>query len=202
MGLFESGDRKKDVSRRMMGMEASSPAEIAPPTSAYIPEVPESGQLEIPLTVLGGGLAALVGGSLWGLIVILTGHVIGYMALGIGLLSGYAVVLFARGKKGLPYQVIAVLSSVLGIAIGKYAIFFHFSKKAVASRYGEAVAANLSLFSDKVLQIFFWNIGSMLSPYDILWVFLAVITAWRIPKVRAAKRQGLGVLGGGTIPKG
>jgi len=30
----------------------------------------------------------------------------------------------------------------------------------------------------------------MLSGFDILWVFLAVITAWRIPKAIAANPQG------------
>ncbi len=190
MGLFESRARKKDASQRMMGMEVSSAGRIAQPTSAYIPKAPESGQMAILPALLGGGLAAAVGGGIWGLIVILTGYVIGYMAWGIGLLSGYAVVLFSRGGKGMPLQVMAVLSSVLGIAIGKYAIFFHFAKKAVAKQHGEAVAANVSFLSEKVLQVFVNNIGSMLSGFDILWVFLAVITAWRIPRAIGAEQKG------------
>ena len=194
MGLFESRSRKKDVPQPMMGMGmgtgVSSAKRIAQPTSAYIPKVPESGQLPILPALLGGGLAAVVGGSIWGLIGILTGYVIGYMAWGIGVLSGYAVVLFSRGGRGIPLQVIAVLSSVLGIAIGKYSIFFHYAKKAVAKQHGEAVAANVSFLSEKVLQVFMHNIGSMLSGFDILWVFLAIITALRIPKAIGAKQQG------------
>jgi hypothetical protein len=192
MGLFESRSRKKDVLQPMMGMGTgvSSARRIAPPTSAYIPKVPESGQLAILPALLGGGLAAVGGGSIWGFIAILTGYVIGYMAWGIGLLSGYTVVLFSGGGKGMPLQLIAVLSSVLGIAIGKYAIFFHFAKKAVAKQHGGAVAANVSLLSEKVVQVFVHNIGSMLNGFDILWVFLAVITAWRIPKAIGAKQQG------------
>lgn len=192
MGLFEFRFRKKDVSQSMMGMgmEVSSAGRVAQPTSAYIPKAPDSGQLAILPALLGGGLGAAVGGSIWALIVILTGYVIGYMALGIGLLSGYAVVLFSRGGKGMPFQVVAVLSSVLGIAIGKYSTFFHLVKKAVAKQHGEAAAANVSFLSEKVLQVFVHNIGSMLSGFDILWVFLAVITAWRIPKAIGAKQQG------------
>jgi hypothetical protein len=194
MGLFESRFRKKDAPQPMMGvgmgMEVTSAARIAQPASAYIPKVPDSGQLAILPALLGGGLAAVLGGGIWGFIVILTGYVIGYMAWGIGLLSGYAVVLFSRGAKGMPLQVIAVLSSVLGIAIGKYATFFHFAKKAVAKQHGEAVAANVSFLSERLLQVFVHNIGSMLSGFDILWVFLAVITAWRIPKAIGAKQQG------------
>jgi hypothetical protein len=151
MGLFESRARKKDASQSMMGMEVGGAGRIAQPASAYIPKGPDSGQLAILPALFGGGLAAAVGGSIWGLIVSLTGYVIGYMALGIGLLCGYAVVLFSRGGKGMPLQVVAVLSSVLGIAIGKYATFFHFVKKAVAKQHGEAVAANVSFLSEKVL---------------------------------------------------
>ena len=189
MGLFEFRARKKDVSQSMMGMGVSGAGTIAQPTSAYIPKGPDSREFAILPALFGGGLAAAVGGGIWGLIVILTNHVIGYMALGIGLMCGYAVVLFSRGGKGMPLQVIAVLSSVLGIAIGKYATFFYLVKKAVAKQYGEAAAANVSFLSEKVLQVFVHNFGSRLSAFDILWVLLAVITAWRIPKAIGAKPQ-------------
>ena len=132
--------------------------------------------------VIGGGLAALVGGGIWGMIVITTGYVIGFMAWGLGLLSGFAVVLFSRGRKGVPLQVIAVISSIFGIAIGKYFTFYYYFKKAIEKEQGMDVASNLSVFSEKVIQIFLSSIGSMLSGFDILWVIFALITAWRIPK--------------------
>ena len=132
--------------------------------------------------VIGGGLAALVGGGIWGMIVITTGYVIGFMAWGLGLLSGFAVVLFSRGRKGVPLQVIAVISSIFGIAIGKYFTFYYYFKKAIEKDQGIDVASNLSVFSEKIIQIFLSSIGSMLSGFDILWVIFALITAWRIPK--------------------
>ena len=140
---------------------------------------------EVSLTpaMLGGGLAAAAGGGIWGLIVIATGYVIGIMAWGIGLLAGCAVVFFSRGQKGTPLQVIAVLSSVLGIAIGKYVTFFHFLKKAITERYGLEVASKVSLFSGRVVQAFIEGIGSMVSDADILWVILAVTTASSVPKM-------------------
>jgi hypothetical protein len=132
--------------------------------------------------ILGGGLAAAVGGGIWGLVVIGTGYVIGFMAWGIGLLAGYAVLLFSRGRKGTPLQAIAVLSSVLGIAIGKYVTFFHFLKQAITNKYGPETASGVSLFSERVIHFYIEGIGSMVSGFDILWVVFAVITAWRIPK--------------------
>ncbi|HVD66065.1 MAG TPA: hypothetical protein VNB65_04120, partial [Gaiellaceae bacterium] len=57
--------------------------------------------------IAGGLLAALVGGFLWGLIVIVTDYEIGVAAWGIGFLAGFAVVRFAGGAKGTPLQVVA-----------------------------------------------------------------------------------------------
>lgn len=133
-------------------------------------------------TLLGGGLAAVVGGSIWGLIVIATGYEIGFVAWGIGVLAGLGVVLFSKGQRGVPLQLIAVLTSVLGVAIGKYVTFFYFFRKAVEGKFGGDAASNLGLFSEKTVESFSQNIVSMLSPFDLLWVVLAVMTAWRIPK--------------------
>src|SRR5574341_272086 len=131
--------------------------------------------------LLGGGLAAVVGGSIWALIVIATGYEIGFVAWGIGILAGLGVVLFSKGQRGVPLQIIAVITSVFGVVIGKYVTFFYFLRKAVEGKFGAEAASNLSLFSEKAVDSFSQNIGSMLSPFDILWVVLAVMTAWRIP---------------------
>jgi hypothetical protein len=69
------------------------------------------------------------------------------MAWGIGLLSGFAVMFAARGKKGLPLQVIAVLSSIAGIVIGKYGTFFYWVRESIREEYGAEAAADLSVFS-------------------------------------------------------
>lgn len=132
--------------------------------------------------VAGGVLAAVAGGVIWGLLVIFTGYEIGYVAWGLGLVAGFAVALFARGEKGVPLQVIAVLAGLLGIVIGKYFTFFHFLKQAVASESGAEAASNITVFSMGVVQMFFKNISVMVSGYDLLWVLLAVATAWSIPK--------------------
>jgi hypothetical protein len=132
--------------------------------------------------IVGGALAAVVGGILWGLFVILTDYEIGFMAWGLGLLSGTAVVLLVKGRKGTPLQIIAVISSIMGIAVGKYVTFYHFLRATVESQYGAEVAFSLPLLSAKVIRIFFASLGSMLGGFDILWVILAIMTAWKIPK--------------------
>jgi hypothetical protein len=85
--------------------------------------------------IAGGLVAAIAGGFLWGLIVILTEYEIGIAAWGIGFLAGFGVVRFAGGAKGTPLQVVAVISSLLGIVIGKYISYAYFFKQAVEDRF-------------------------------------------------------------------
>jgi hypothetical protein len=134
--------------------------------------------------VLGGVLAALVGGTAWAVAVVVSGYEIGFAAIGIGALSGYAVVLMSKGGRGTLFQVIAALSSVLGVAVGKYVYYFYYLKEAVTEQYGLEVAANVRLFSVGVLESFIMDAGSFLGGFDILWVALAVITAWKIPSLK------------------
>lgn len=117
---------------------------------------------------------------MWGLLTILTDREIGYAALGMGALCGYAVVFCTKGRKGLPLQVIAAAASVAGILVGKYITFWHFFNKALAEEYGKDASAGL--FDLDTVSVFFQNIGDTLGGFDILWVILAVGVAWRIPK--------------------
>jgi len=139
------------------------------------------GSIVVP-AVLGGGLAAAVGGSIWALIVIATGYEIGIVAWGIGILAGLGVVLFSKGQRGLPLQLIAVFTGALGVVIGKYGTFFYFFRKAIEGKFGAEAASNVGFFSEKAVDSFSQNIASMLSPFDLLWVALAVMTAWKIPR--------------------
>lgn len=132
--------------------------------------------------LLGAVLAALVGGVVWSVVVIVTNYVVGYMAWGMGWLSGFAVREFSNGKKGPPFQVMAVVSSIIGIVIGKYFTFYHFVREYMVKEYGTDAVSAFSISSLKVIKIFFENIGELASGYDVLWIALAIYTAWRIPK--------------------
>lgn len=129
----------------------------------------------------GASLAAIVGGIIWGLIVILTDYEIGYMATGIGLLCGFAVVTLSKSR-GPILQIIAVGGSLLGILIGKYVSFYAILRNVVAEEYGAEAANALSVFSPDVARFFLESLGELASPYDILWIILAILAAWRIPK--------------------
>lgn len=168
-----------------MGVDAHESSRVVDTVSTELIRVTVQ-QRPTPLSVfsgfVGGMLAAFIGGVVWGVIVKLTDHEIGYMAWGLGLLVGCAVALFARGKKGYALQSIAVVTSILGIALGKYVVFADALRRVVLERLGPEQASHVTMLSAKVFAFFLQSLASMLSPYDALWVVLAVVTAWRVPK--------------------
>jgi hypothetical protein len=142
------------------------------------------------IAVVAAVVASIIGGAIWGGIVILTDYEIGFMATGVGLLSGFAVTFFTE-KKGRPLQIIAVLSSLAGILVGKYFTFFAILKQFVNSEYGPAAAGQVGIFSGDVVSLFFESFGDLLSPYDVLWIVLAIVAAWSIPRAVGAKKMKL-----------
>lgn len=136
---------------------------------------------------LGGVIGALIGGAIWAGIVILTDYEVGFVAWGIGALCGFGVLQLAGTARGVPLQVIAVATSVLGIVLGKYMAFFYYLKEVVEEDYGAEAAAGLTIASQEAIGLFAENFRAMISGYDALWVILAVVTAWGIPKASGIK---------------
>lgn len=140
--------------------------------------------------IAGGLIAAVVGGFLWGLIVILSEYEIGIAAWGIGFLAGFAVVRFAGGAKGMPLQVVAVVSSLLGIVIGKYISYAYFFKQAVSDRFD----VDISYLDSEIFRAFRENLSNVFGGFDLLWAALAVMTAWRLTRPSGLMSRGrLGV---------
>jgi len=138
----------------------------------------------------GSLVAAVVGGFLWGLIVILSEYEIGIAAWGIGFLAGFAVVRFAGGAKGMPLQVVAVVSSLLGIVIGKYISYAYFFKQAVSDRFD----VDISYLDSEIFRAFRENLTDVFGGFDLLWAALAVMTAWRLTRPSGLMSRGrLGV---------
>lgn len=184
---MKAGFDKPTISQRLMerGIDRRDAEQVVESIHRQVMKVAKEEQItfqSILGALIGGSVAAVIGGAIWGLIVIYTGYVIGYMAWAIGGLAGFGVALFAGGKRGIPLQVVAVLASVLGILVGKYFVFFHYMKEVVSKEYGAEAASNLSMLSEAVIQFFIENIELVMSGFDFLWIIFAVVTAWRIPK--------------------
>ena len=142
------------------------PSPVTEPSSSLLP------------AIAAGLVAAIVGGVVWGLIVKISDYEVGFVAWGIGFIAGTAVVLATRGAKGPRLQVIAVVASLLGILLGKYLSYAFIVQEQVES-FGESIG----LFSGDMFSFFREDLGAVFGLFDLLWVGLAVFTAWRIPQV-------------------
>ena len=130
------------------------------------------------LRAAGTGLvAALVGGIVWGLIVKWSQYELGFVAWGIGFVVGTAVVYGARNLRGIPFQLTAVLFALLGIALGKYLGFVWVGQDEL-----EVVGIDLPVFSKDTFDLFWDARKDVWGWWDLLWVGLAVVTAFRIPQ--------------------
>ncbi len=184
---MRAGASNTTIAQRLtvMGIDAAESSRVVDTVSSEAIRVARQERPTVPAVLaglIGGALAALTGGVAWGLIVARIDFEIGFMAWGLGLLAGFGVVLFARGKKGTVLQTIAVVTSVAGIALGKYVLFAEILRKVALERAGAEAAARVTVLSAKIFGIFLQNLPQILSAYDGLWVVLAVLTAWRIPK--------------------
>ncbi len=142
------------------------PSPVTEPSSTLLP------------AIAAGLAAALAGGIAWGLIVKISDYEVGVVAWGIGFIAGTAVVLAARGAKGPRLQMIAVVSALLGILLGKY-----LSYAFVVQEEADSVGQSIGLLSGDMFSFFREDIDAVFSLFDLLWVGLAVFTAWRIPQV-------------------
>jgi hypothetical protein len=159
-------------------MQARNLVDAVYPELARVAEAERYSQSALVPAIAGGVLAALVGGFVWGLIVIVTDYEVGFVAWGIGFLAGIAVVRFAGGRTGGPLQAVAVVASLLGIVTGKYISFAYFFKKAVDDRFG----VELSYFDSTIFTTFRENLGDVFGGFDLLWAGLAIVTAWRLAR--------------------
>jgi signal peptidase I len=122
------------------------------------------------LPILAGIVAAIAGGIAWGLVVKWTSYEIGIAAWGVGALVGYAVLFAAAGRKAPELQVVAVVAALLGVLLGKYLAF--------AFVVQEELGGGIGLFSGDMVTFFREALRDVFGLFDLLWIGLAVATAW------------------------
>jgi len=75
------------------------------------------GNQNLQLGILGGVIAALIGAAAWAVVTVVTGYQIGWMAIGVGFLVGYAVRISGKGIHRI-YGVVGSVLSLLGCLAG------------------------------------------------------------------------------------
>jgi hypothetical protein len=135
--------------------------------------------------IIAAVLAAVIGGVVWAIIVVQSGYEVGFVAWGIGIFAGFLVAYLARGVTP-QLQVVAVLASGIGILIGKYVTFVH-ELRVVADDLFSGSGPSFGYFAGDSFRLFRENLGDVFSFHDLIWIGLAVASAWRIAEVTAER---------------
>lgn len=130
-----------------------------------------------PIAAVGGLVGAFLGAAVWAGIAIITDFEVGYVAILVGFLAGLGVKLAAGKKRSQGMQIMAAALSILGLLIAKYMIFAHVLVKIAAEGGTE-----IGYFDPVIFEIFPSALKEMLSPFDALWLILAVGAAYRVPQ--------------------
>ena len=141
-----------------------------PPTVSPLPPEPQPApDQKVGVAILAGSIAAVVGGVAWGLVVKWTGYEAGVLALGVGLLVAFAVFRSTGGRRGPELQVIAVVTALVGILIGKYLSFAFLAQD---------VFPGVGLLSTEMFRLFRDALHDVFGLYDLIWIGLAGAAAW------------------------
>ncbi|GJM23204.1 MAG: hypothetical protein DHS20C15_31190 [Planctomycetota bacterium] len=144
--------------------------------AAEVAEKEASGS-SVPVALVGAAIGGVLGAAVWAGIAIGSGWSIGYVAVLVGFLAGQGAKLAARGGHGQPLQIAAVAGAVFGLLAAKFAIYAHAAKPYLEEQAGAAI----SYFDSQILSTFPDALKDMSSAFDLLWIFLAVTAAWRVP---------------------
>ena len=119
-----------------------------------------------------GAVAAFVGAVLWAVITNVTGYQIGFMAIGVGFLVGYAVRIVGKGMDqafGIGGAVLALLGCVVGNALAILAI--------IATQENMTYA---EVWSRVDLSIIVGLMSETFSPIDLLFYGIAVYEGYKL----------------------
>ncbi|RUT30556.1 hypothetical protein EJP77_12055 [Paenibacillus zeisoli] len=121
------------------------------------------------LPILGALVAAVLGAVLWTVVGVSTEREVGYVALGVGALTGFAVQLLANKRTTRVHQIIAAVAAAIGVLLGKYFLFAYVGNDGFDG-----------MFNSYTFSMFQEMSGEIFDALDILFLALAVVPAWRI----------------------
>lgn len=133
------------------------------------------------LSGAGAGLiGALIGAVVWLTIGVVTNLEVGYVAVLVGFLAGVGVKMGAGLQRGQPLQALAAGLAVVGLLAAKYMIFVW-----MVVKLGHEHGQDISYFEPRLLSLFPQALGEMVGAFDVLFLFLALAAAYRVPKASA-----------------
>lgn len=129
---------------------------------------------DLPVALLSGGAGAIVAAVAWAAIEVATEYRIGFVAVGVGWLVGQAVAKSVGPSRNQRLQLMASAWAVAGLVLARYAVFAHAVKQHL-----DGMGMPVGYFNPVILSEFQIALPELVTVFDILWVGLAISTAWR-----------------------
>jgi len=125
----------------------------------------------LPLALLGGVLAAVLGAAIWASITVITGYQIGFMAIGVGFLVGYAVRIFGKGIKPI-FGVIGATFALFGCILGNIFTMAYFGSVELGMSFFEFLTVlEIAVIPELLVETF--------QPMDLLFYGFAIYEGFK-----------------------
>lgn len=137
----------------------------------------------MPMAVILGVLAGLLTGAVWFGLTVLTNYQVGYVAIGVGFIIGYAVIWGAGKKRGVKLQALSAGITVVTLLISQYFVVHYYLRKFLLENKAkfpgyEGQWVFLSPFNPDVLK-------QMFSPIGLLIWAVGIYFAYSLPKPKS-----------------
>lgn len=136
----------------------------------------ETQNINFPMALLFGVGGAAVAGLIWFLVATITHYEIGYVALGVGYIIGFAVHFGSGRKRGIQLQIMSLLLTALTLFAAEYFITVYILNQVLR----EAGASAMILTSP-----FDWELWKDIATPILLLIWgIALYIAFRVPRAR------------------
>ena len=154
--------------------------------TTYIEEL--RNQQNLPLAIISGIFAAIIGGIIWAVITVATEYQIGYMAIGVGFLVGFSVRYFGKGIDTI-FGIVGALLALLGCLLGNLLSTIGFAFKDAEESFLEIIPLiNYNLLPEIMVETF--------SPMDVLFYAIAIYQGYKF-SFRVITEED--IIGNGTV---
>ena len=126
------------------------------------------------MAVIGGLIASVVAALLWALITYITNFQIGFMAIGVGILVGYAVKLFGKGVTT-PFGIVGAAFALFGCILGNLLAAVIAGSMEEGSSFSYVLSILLSSPA-VVLEVY----KATFSPIDLLFYGIAIYEGFKL----------------------
>jgi len=125
----------------------------------------------MPLALAGGVVSALLGAAIWAIVTDATGYQIGWMAVAVGFLVGFAVRYLGKGIER-PFQYVGAVCALLGCVLGNY---FAVAGSVAQDMHIDFFTVLSRIPIDKAFDV----MRTSFQPMDVLFYAIAVYEGYR-----------------------